>query len=415
MALILGVDRFLRDASLRKLVNGKRVGVLAHPASMSYSKQRHGHWQHSLDAIIELAKESGEFKVTAAFGPQHGMRGEKQDNMQETEDYVDQLWKIPVYSLYGEVRRPTKKMLENVDVVLIDLQDVGTRIYTFLTTLLYVIEECAKSGKSVVVLDRPNPAGRPVEGSLLKKGFISFVGAAEGIPMRHGMTLGEMGSWMVTTLNIDVNYSVIPMLGYDPRNSPGFGWPVQELEWVNPSPNAATVSMARAFPGTVLLEGTVLSEGRGTTRPLEMMGGAGFDMNESLRWMQSNAPEWLKGCLLRPTWFLPTFQKFQGQIIPGIQIHCDSTYYQHEEFKPYRLVSLWLKSLKAQNPGFQIWRDFHYEYEKDRLAIDLINGNSKLREWVDSPTVSIDEFEQALKRDEAAWIEVRRQFLLYPV
>lgn len=408
-----GFDSFLMEKTFRKAAQGKRVSLLAHPASLSYLSKSVFGFEHSMDALIRFAKETGEFKVTSAFGPQHGMRGEKQDNMQETEDYIDPIWKVPVFSLYGEVRRPTPAMLETFDVLLVDLQDVGTRIYTFLTTLLYVMEECAKLGKRVIVLDRPNPAGRPVEGTLLEKGFVSFVGAAEGLPMRHGLTLGEAGLWFKKRLNIDVDFDVVKMQGYDMGDAPGYGWPEGQISWVNPSPNAASLSMARAFPGTVLIEGTTLSEGRGTTRPLETLGAEKLDPQEVLQKMHALRPQWMAGCLLRPTWFLPTFQKHAGKIIGGFQIHLDTHHYRHEEFKPYRLVALWLKAIRTLSPEYPIWRDFHYEYEKDRLAIDLINGGPSLREWVDQPTASTEAFEARMKRDEASWLEDRREFLLY--
>lgn len=410
---VSGFDRFLLDKSLRKTVEGKRVALLAHPASMSYAAKSLFGFEHSMDALLRLARETGEFKVTAAFGPQHGMRGEKQDNMQETEDYIDPIWKVPVFSLYGEVRRPTKQMMETFDVLLVDMQDVGTRIYTFLTTLLYVMEEGARFGKRIVVLDRPNPAGRPVEGTLLEPGFVSFVGAAEGLPMRHGLTLGEAGLWFKKRLGIDVEYEIVKMAGYKPDASPGFGWPLGEVAWVNPSPNAASLSMARAFPGTVLIEGTNLSEGRGTTRPLETLGVDRLEPGEVLALMHKLAPEWMKGCLLRPTWFLPTFHKYAGKIVGGFQVHLDSDHYDHEAFKPYRLIALWLRAIRELDPSYEIWRDFHYEYEKDRLAIDLINGGPSLREWVDKKGSRPEEFEARLNQDEAQWLNERREFLLY--
>jgi uncharacterized protein YbbC (DUF1343 family) len=408
-----GFDRFVREKSLRKSILGKRVALLAHPASMSYSNQSAFGFEHSMDVLLGLAKETREFEVTAAFGPQHGMRGEKQDNMEETENYIDPTWNIPVFSLYGDVRRPTKEMLETFDVLLVDLQDVGTRIYTFVTTLLYVMEAGAKFGKRIIVLDRPNPAGRPVEGTLLEPGFISFVGAAEGLPMRHGLTLGELGRWFKSRLSLNVEYEVVEMSGYDPNSAPGFGWPLQELAWVNPSPNAASLSMARAFPGTVLIEGTHLSEGRGTTRPLETVGADQLEPHQVLQKMRSLAPDWMKGCLLRPTWFLPTFQKYAGKIVGGFQVHLDTHHYDHEMFKPYRLIALWLKAIRELDPEYQIWRDFHYEYERNRLAIDLINGGPALREWVDGRGSLPHEFDARLKKDEAIWLHERQSFLLY--
>ncbi len=410
----LGFDRFLTDKTLRRSCSGKRVALLAHPASVSYARASRFGFEHSMDALVDFARETGEFSVTAAFGPQHGMRGELQDNMQETETYIDPNWKVPVYSLYGEVRRPTAEMMNSFDVLLIDLQDVGTRIYTFLTTLLYVMEEGAKFGKKIVVLDRPNPAGRPVEGTLLEKGFVSFVGAAEGLPMRHGLTLGEAALWFKKRLKVSVDLEIVEMSGYRPDAEGEFGWPHEALTWVNPSPNAATVSMARAFPGTVLIEGTNLSEGRGTTRPLETLGTDKISMDRVLSRMHELAPQWMKGCLIRPCWFQPTFQKHAGKIVAGFQIHVDNRSYDHDVFKPYRLVALWLKAIRLEDAKYEIWRDFHYEYEKDRLAIDLINGGPFLREWVDGGRErSVEEFEIRCAREEKIWLEDRKEFLLY--
>jgi len=239
-----GIDRLLAEPELRAPLRGKRVALLAHPASVTADLT------HSLDAIAALS----DVQVTAAFGPQHGLRGDKQDNMMESPDFMDPAHNIPVFSLYGEVRRPTADSMETFDVILIDLQDLGCRIYTSITTLLYILEAAAEHGKSVWVLDRPNPAGRPVEGLTLRSGWESFVGAGP-MPMRHGLTLGEMGKWFIDHYKIDVDYRVIAMEGYVPDAAPGFGWPTDRL-WINPSPNAANVNMARAYAGTVLLEGT---------------------------------------------------------------------------------------------------------------------------------------------------------------
>ncbi|MCM2324659.1 MAG: DUF1343 domain-containing protein, partial [Oligoflexia bacterium] len=312
----LGIDRLIEDASLRRELRGRRVALLAHPASMTRD------FRHAVDALMGC----GDLQLVAAFGPQHGMRGEKQDNMMESPDYVDPVHHIPVFSLYGEVRRPTPRMLETVDVLLVDMQDVGTRIYTFLTTLLYVLEAGAQAGKAVWVLDRPNPAGRPIEGSLLKPGWESFVGAGP-LPMRHGLTLGEAAEWFKRRFRLEVELKVIRMEGYDPTKGPGFGWPLLEYPWVNPSPNAASLSMARAYPGTVLIEGTHLSEGRGTTRPLETLGAPDLDMGKILPLMRKIAPEWMKGCHLRPCHFQPTFHKHAGLMCSGLQIHLDDPSY----------------------------------------------------------------------------------------
>ncbi len=398
----LGIDVLLADSSLKKKLQGQRVALVAHPASMTSD------FHHSADALVAAG-----LRLSALFGPQHGIRGEQQDNMRETPDTIDPQLGLPVFSLYGEVRRPTERMMANFDVILFDIQDVGTRIYTFLTTLLYVLEEAAKHKKTVWVLDRPNPAGRPVEGCLLQPGWVSFVGAAVGLPMRHGLTMGEAAKWFRDHFKIDVDLQVVAMQGYEPARAPGFGWPLGELSWVNPSPNAATLSMARCFPGTVLIEGTHLSEGRGTTRPLEIVGAPDLNFDQVLSTMSRLESRWMHGCHLRPCHFLPTFQKHVGQICNGVQIHVDDSAYQHEVFKPFRLIALCLKAVRVVNPDYLIWRDFHYEYEKDRLAFDLINGGPGLRSWIDDRSAQPADLEAILKKDEAQWIQERRAYLLY--
>jgi uncharacterized protein YbbC (DUF1343 family) len=397
-----GIDRLLGEVPLQKQLRGRRLGLLAHPASVTAGLT------HSLDALMAIDG----LRVTSAFGPQHGLRGDKQDNMIESPDFVDPAHGIPVFSLYGEVRRPTAAMLDSFDVLLVDLQDLGCRIYTFLTTLRYVLEDCAGAGKSVWVLDRPNPAGRPVEGLTLRQGWESFVGAGP-LPMRHGMTLGELGRWFVHTLRLDLDYRVITMQGWDPHAAPGHGWPVGERSWINPSPNASNLSMARCYAGTVLLEGTTLSEGRGTTRPLELFGAPGLDADALLKKMQQLSPDWLQGCRLRSCWFEPTFQKHAGQLCGGIQIHVDDPAYDHLKFRPWRLQALAFKALRSLRPDYPLWRDFPYEYERERLAIDLINGSGLLREWVDDPQADAGDLDALARRDEASWMEVCREFLLY--
>ncbi|MGE4447398.1 MAG: exo-beta-N-acetylmuramidase NamZ domain-containing protein [Azospira sp.] len=398
-----GLDRLLADPALRRPLAGKRVALLAHPASVTRDLT------HSLDALAALP----DLKLSAAFGPQHGLRGDKQDNMVESPDYVDPLHGIPVFSLYGEVRRPTDAMMDSFDVLLVDLQDLGCRIYTFITTLRYVLEAAAKHGKSVWVLDRPNPAGRPVEGLLLRQGWESFVGAGP-LPMRHGLTMGELARWFVATLKLDVDCQVITMAGWQPEAAPGYGWPLGERSWVNPSPNAPNLSMARAYAGTVMLEGTTLSEGRGTTRPLELFGAPDIDARALIAEMRALAPAWLKGCMLRECWFEPTFHKHAGKLCHGVQIHVeDPAHYDHAAFQPWRLQTLAFKALRRLQPDYPIWRDFPYEYERDRLAIDLINGSPLLREWVDDAAATPADFDALVRPDEAAWEMARAPFLLY--
>lgn len=400
---LFGIDRLIADPALRQPLRGKRLALLAHPASVTVDLT------HSLDALAALP----DLKFTAAFGPQHGLKGDKQDNMVESGDFLDPLHGIPVFSLYGEVRRPTAAMMDSFDVLLVDLQDLGCRIYTFITTLRYVLEAAAAHGKSVWVLDRPNPAGRPVEGFTLREGWESFVGAGP-LPMRHGLTLGELGHWFIHHLQLNVDYTVIEMQGWQPDAAPGYGWPLGERSWINPSPNAPNLWMARAYAGTVMLEGTTLSEGRGTTRPLEFLFGApDLDARAVLREMRAFAPAWLAGCALRECWFEPTFHKFQGQLCHAVQIHTEGPAYDHAAFRPWRLQALAFKAIRRLYPDYPLWRDFGYEYEFDRLAIDLINGSPLLREWVDDPDSTAAGLEQAVAADEAAWLAQRAPFLMY--
>lgn len=397
-----GLERLLDKPALRAPLHGRRVALLAHPASVTRNLT------HALDALSTLP----DVHLTAAFGPQHGLRGDKQDNMVESDDWTDPRSGLPVFSLYGRVRRPTPAMLDTFDVLLIDLQDLGCRIYTFVTTLRYVLEAAAAHGKAVWVLDRPNPIGRPVEGLTLQPGWESFVGAGP-MPMRHGMTLGELGQWFIHTLDLRLDYRVITMAGWEPEATPGFGWPVDRT-WVNPSPNASNLWMARAYPGTVMLEGTTLSEGRGTTRPLELFGAPDLDVPRLIDDMRTLAPAWLQGCQLRPCWFEPTFHKHTGALCAGLQIHTeDLTFYAHQAFRPWRLQALAFKALRRQLPHYPLWRKFDYEYEHDRLAIDLINGGPALREWVDDPDVPAEALDARAAADEAAWRAEREPFLLY--
>ncbi|MEZ5531970.1 MAG: DUF1343 domain-containing protein [Steroidobacteraceae bacterium] len=396
-----GIERLVGEPALREALRGRRVALLAHPASVMPDLT------HSLDALGALP----DLKLAAAFGPQHGLRGDKQDNMVESADYIDPRLGIPVYSLYGEVRRPTAAMLASFDVLLVDLQDLGCRIYTFITTLRYVLEAAAAHGKSVWILDRPNPVGRPVEGTRLRAGWESFVGAG-ALPMRHGLTMGELAHWFVATLRLEVDYRVVSMIDWQPHAAPGHGWPLGEREWVNPSPNAPNLSMARCYAGTVMLEGTTLSEGRGTTRPLELFGAPDLDAGAVLDEMARIAPHWLAGCRLRPCWFEPTFHKHAGKLCAGVQVHVDSVSYAHEAFRPWRLMAAAFKAIRRLAPEYPLWRDFPYEYDQ-RLAIDLIAGGTELRAWVDDPAAHAADLDALAAPDEAGWRAEREAFLLY--
>jgi len=397
---LFGIDRLLSEPELRQSLDGQRVALLAHPASVTRDLT------HSLDALVAAG-----VNVTAAFGPQHGLRGDKQDNMVESDDFTDPVHQIPVFSLYGEVRRPTGQSLGTFDTILIDLQDLGCRIYTFITTLLYVLEAAAESGKSVWVLDRPDPAGRPIEGLTLHPGWESFVGAGP-IPMRHGLTLGELGQWFVDHFKLDVDYRVIAMQGWQPDAAPGFGWP-EDRVWINPSPNAANLNMARAYAGTVMLEGTTLSEGRGTTRPLELFGAPDLEPGKIIAEMAALAPNWLAGCKLRDVTFQPTFHKHVGEMCRGVFIHAEGPFYDHAAFKPWRLQALAFKAIRRLSPDYDLWRDFPYEYEFGKLAIDVINGSPLLREWVDDPEAVPADLDALTVPDELAWDDVRKPYLTY--
>ena len=395
-----GIDRLLADPALRKPLEGKRVALLAHPASVTADLT------HSIDALVAAG-----LNITAAFGPQHGMRGDLQDNMMESPDFTDPTYGFPVFSLYGEVRRPTGQSMGTFDVVLVDLQDLGTRIYTFITTLRYMLEACAEHKKALWVLDRPNPVGRPIEGLTLRPGWESFVGAG-AMPMRHGMTLGELGHWFIAELGLDVDYRVIEMEGWEPDAATGFGWPPDRV-WINPSPNAPNLNMARAYPGTVMVEGATLSEGRGTTRPLELFGAPDIDAKAVIAEMRRLAPEWLHGCTLRDIWFEPTFHKHVGQLCSGVHIHAEGTSYDHAAFQPWRVQALGFKAIRALYPDYDLWRDFPYEYAFGKLAIDVINGGPELRQWVDDSGATPADLDALTNPDEAAWAESRRPFLLY--
>jgi len=397
---LFGIDRLLAEPELRRPLKGRRVALLAHPASVTRDLT------HSLDALAAAG-----VNLTAAFGPQHGLRGDKQDNMVESEDFTDPVHGIPVFSLYGEVRRPTGQSMGTFDAILIDLQDLGCRIYTFITTLLYVLEAAAEHGKSVWVLDRPNPAGRPVEGLTLRPGWESFVGAGP-IPMRHGLTLGELARWFVDHFRLDVDYHVIEMDGWRPDEAPDFGWPSDRV-WINPSPNAPNVNMARAYAGTVMLEGTTLSEGRGTTRPLELFGAPDIDPRRIITEMAALAPQWLAGCKLRDITFQPTFHKHAGEMCRGVFIHAEGPFYEHEAFRPWRIQALAFKAIAKLYPDYELWRDFPYEYVFDKLAIDVINGSELLREWVDDAEAAPADLDAIAVPDERDWEDRRKSYLRY--
>lgn len=388
---------------LSKQLKAKRVALLAHPASVDRDLR---HFSYTLKKLLGPS-------FVCAFGPQHGIRGEKQDNMIESEDINDRTLNIPVYSLYGKSRRPTNESLKSFDVLIVDLQDIGTRVYTFITTLLYMLEAAHNTDKEVWVLDRPNPAGREVEGLLLEEKFLSFVGCSTGLILRHGLTMGELAEYFVKKHSLNVKLKVVRMESYSLNNKPNFGWPLLELPWVNPSPNIPRLSSVRCFPGTVLIEGTTLSEGRGTTRPLEVIGASDIDAESIHREMLRLSKKWSGGCYIRDCYFEPTFHKHAHRLCSGIQIHVDYKTFDPKKFKPFRLTVLFLKALRNLYPDYNLWKNPPYEYENEKMPIDLICGSSLVREWVDDNNASVGDLEKILSSHESKWKKIQKAHMLY--
>jgi uncharacterized protein YbbC (DUF1343 family) len=317
-------------------------------------------------------------RLTALFGPQHGIAGEKQDNMIESPHNVDARLGIPVFSLYSETRSPTPEMLEAIDTLVVDLQDVGTRVYTFEWTTALALEACAEAGKSVVVLDRPNPlGGLALEGNVIRPGYESFVGLYP-VPMRHGLTLGEIALLVNARLRGSqgrrrCDLSVVPMKGWRRR----MRFVDTGLPWVLPSPNMPTPDTASVYPGQVLLEGTNVSEGRGTTRPFEVWGAPWLDVAGLLARFQKRR---LPGCVLREHDFQPTFHKFAGQVCRGLQIHVTD----HARFLPYLTTLALLQDIVALHGSSFSWKQPPYEYVTDRLPIDVLTGDPAVRAAIES-------------------------------
>ncbi len=373
------------------LIRGARVGAVVHPASVLPS------YQHLADALF------GEKSccLVSLFGPQHGARGEKQDNMVESEFYRDPETQLPVHSLYSETRRPTREMLEDVDVLLYDLQDVGTRVYTFVNTMSYCMEACAQFGKPMIVLDRPNPInGIQVEGNLLDADLRSFVGL-HPIPMRHGMTSGELALLFNTGFGIGCDLTVVRMVGW--RRSL---WHDQTgLPWIQPSPNLPTLESAVVYPGMVLIEGTHLSEGRGTTRPFEFIGAPYIHPREYSGYLNALA---LPGVFFRGAYFEPTFQKWAGQKCGGVQLHVTD----RQSFEPYLTGLAVISAARILYPDSFEWRKPPYEYEYEKMPIDILCGSRELSKMVEQGS-TIGEIRSSWQEDVGRFLKQRERFLLY--
>jgi len=391
----LGSEAFLNSSKRLDLLKKKRIAYLGNSASLNQKGE----------LILNLLLKEKNIDLRVILNPQHGFFLEKQANMITTKDsfYKD----IKLYSLYSEkTRRLTEEIKSQFDVLLFDLQDVGCRIYTYLSTLFYLIEDLDPT-QSLIVLDRPNPLGRYVEGSLLKEGFESFVGVAP-LPMSYGLTLGESALWYKAVKNLKTHLNVITMEDYYPNKK---SW---NQVWVLPSPNMTSLSCARVYPGSVLLEGTWISEGRGSTLPFEMIGYPKMKTATCLKWLQDKASSFLKGCFLRPIQFEPTFDKFKNQVCSGFQIHLEKAWAKEGEFRPYRLISAFLKAFKETHPSIQWKTAPPYEYEYKKEPIDIISGGYHLQKWIENPSLSSSSWDDFLTEEEESWKKQQKDFFLYP-
>ena len=387
MAVTLGSTRLLASGRLK----GLRVGVVANPASVD----------HAFVHIVDRVRDADGVTLAAIFGPQHGFRSDLQDNMIETPHAEDRARRVPVYSLYSETREPTAEMLAGLDVLVIDLQDIGARIYTFIYTMANCLRACGRHGVPVIVCDRPNPIGGvEVEGETLVRGFESFVGLFP-IPMRHGLTIGELARLFNEQFALGADLDVVTMEGWRRADFADDC----HMPWVMPSPNMPTLDSAVVYPGTVLLEGTLASEGRGTTRPFELVGGP---------WVRAEAyadrlnAHGLPGAIFRPAVFEPTFQKHHGVTCEGCQIHVTD----RAAFKPVVTGVAVIEELRRAAPSSFAWRPPPYEYEHRLMPIDILAGSSVMRESLERGA-SAETIAAGWRDDEAAFLALRAPYLLY--
>jgi uncharacterized protein YbbC (DUF1343 family) len=385
--VVLGLERLLTERAA--LLRGARVGLICNQASVD----------HELRHAADLFKEGRGWRLTALFGPQHGIRGTEQDNMDETPHGVDRETGVPVYSLYSETREPTEEMLREVDVLVVDLQDVGCRIYTFIYTMMNALRAAARYGKRVIVCDRPNPIGGvAVEGNVLERGQESFVGQYP-LPTRHGMTIGELALMFNEEIGCDLE--VVAMRGWGRE----LWFDETDIPWVMPSPNMPTLETATVFPGTVHLEGTQMSEGRGTTRPFELVGAPYIEAAEYARRLTAYG---FSGVRFRACYFKPTFQKHAGRVCGGVQIHVT----ERGVFRPVEVGLAIIQEARALYGDFFRWREPPYEYEYGRNPFDVIAGTTRLREALERGA-SIEELARGWEAERAAFCLRRERFLLY--
>ena len=383
-----GLERLLAGEASH--LRSGAIGLILHPASVTTDLTL------SADALLDAG-----FPLRVLFGPQHGARGEKQDNMIESEHYTDPVTGLPVHSLYSEVRKPTPEMLDGLDTLLFDLQDVGVRVYTFIWTMALAMEACAEAGVRFVVLDRPNPVGGVTgEGPMLRAGYESFVGL-QPIPLRHGLTCGELAKWLNAERGIGCELDVIPCEGW----RRWMAWEDTGLPWVMPSPNLPGAHSCDVYPGMVLLEGTNLSEGRGTTRPFELFGAPFVDPHALA---EAVAGRLGSGVTLRPCHFEPTFQKHAGRVCGGGQLHVRD----REQFEPVRAAVALLAAIRSLAPDDFAWRPPPYEYEERLMPIDILWGHDGLRLGIDGGA-SADDLLNGIAAELEGWKASTRPYLLY--
>ena len=385
----IGLEKILGES--KHLLANLRVGLICNQASVNHQ------YQHAADLFYEHT----EINLTALFGPQHGIRGDVQDNMIETAHATDKKTGLPIYSLYSETRQPTEAMLENLDALVFDLQDVGCRVYTFIYTMANAMKACAEHGKKMFILDRPNPInGNSIEGNSLEKGHESFVGQFP-IPMRHGLTVGELAELFNREFNINCELEVIKMDGWAREDF----LDETDCPWVLPSPNIPTVDTAVVFPATVYFEGTQISEGRGTTRPFEIVGAPFIDADD---WADTLKMLELPGVIFRPVQFLPTFQKHAGKNCAGVFVHVTD----RQIFEPVVTGLAMIKTLRDLYSVEFGWKTTPYEYVFDRNPFDVISGTLKIRNLIEAGT-DIKQIKSSWQNDVAAFGQLREQYLLY--
>jgi len=387
--VLSGLDQL--ETRWPKDLKGLRVGLVVHPASVN----------RKLEHAVTACLSSKNYKLTTLFGPQHGILGQTQDNMVEWEGFRDPATGLRIYSLYGAARKPGPAMLNDIDVLVVDLQDVGSRYYTFIWTLELCLQACQEAGKTVVVLDRPNPInGNSTEGPLLQEEYASFVGLRP-LPVRHGMTIGEIGLYLCMAFHHGLDYRVVTMHGWKRAMS----FDQTGLPWAMPSPNMPTLDTALVYPGMCLLEGTNVSEGRGTTRPFEIFGAPFVQAETIVRILKEFK---LPGVIFRPLSFLPTFQKHANILCHGAQIHVTD----RDKYKPFKTGVAILKAIHNTYPRDFAWKQPPYEYEEINLPIDILAGSNRLRKDIEAWR-DLDEMEKWWKEETRAFEKIRKKNLIY--